>query len=231
MLVMLSDKNTRNACLFSNPFNCAARGVPAQDALERTPLWSAMMKAFLSRNGFQDPKQADGNTSGLLALCPQVLICPPPLQDHHPMVNLLLNQSKVIIHPMKDGNGKRTFELGPIVTMSCPPWDSNAKFFPLHIEQNPPSSPQQDSPVPCMPCEQTAWQPTSRLSGTRWLQDLFCGKQSPFPFLILPFALSELTFPAFVEPSQHHEPPIPEQVNPPNHMRMLQLVSLNLRWL
>ncbi|MBW0557392.1 hypothetical protein O181_097107 [Austropuccinia psidii MF-1] len=28
---------------------------------------------------------------------------------------------------MKDGNGKRTFKLGPIVTMSCHPWDSNAK--------------------------------------------------------------------------------------------------------
>ncbi|MBW0484386.1 hypothetical protein O181_024101 [Austropuccinia psidii MF-1] len=28
---------------------------------------------------------------------------------------------------MKDGNGKRTFELGMIVTMSCHPWDSNAK--------------------------------------------------------------------------------------------------------
>ncbi|MBW0547813.1 hypothetical protein O181_087528, partial [Austropuccinia psidii MF-1] len=43
------------------------------------------------------------------------------------MVTSLLNLSKVIIRPMKDGNGKRTFELGPIVTMSCPQWDSNTK--------------------------------------------------------------------------------------------------------
>ncbi|MBW0561503.1 hypothetical protein O181_101218 [Austropuccinia psidii MF-1] len=28
---------------------------------------------------------------------------------------------------MKDGDGKRKFELGPIVTMACHPWDSNAK--------------------------------------------------------------------------------------------------------
>ncbi|MBW0471312.1 hypothetical protein O181_011027 [Austropuccinia psidii MF-1] len=50
-----------------------------------------------------------------------------PLLGHHPMVTSLLNQRKVIIPPMKDGNGKRTFALGPIVTMSCHPWDSNAK--------------------------------------------------------------------------------------------------------
>ncbi|MBW0590241.1 hypothetical protein O181_129956, partial [Austropuccinia psidii MF-1] len=43
------------------------------------------------------------------------------------MVNSLLNLSKVIIRPMKDGNGERTFELGPIFTMSCHQWDSNAK--------------------------------------------------------------------------------------------------------
>ncbi|MBW0479165.1 hypothetical protein O181_018880 [Austropuccinia psidii MF-1] len=43
------------------------------------------------------------------------------------MVTLLLDQSKVIIQPMKDGDGKKTLELGPIVTMSCYPWNSNAK--------------------------------------------------------------------------------------------------------
>ncbi|MBW0507205.1 hypothetical protein O181_046920 [Austropuccinia psidii MF-1] len=50
-----------------------------------------------------------------------------PLLGHHPMVTSHLDRSKVIIRPMKDGNGERTFELGPIVTMSCHPWDSNAK--------------------------------------------------------------------------------------------------------
>ncbi|MBW0492972.1 hypothetical protein O181_032687 [Austropuccinia psidii MF-1] len=77
MLVMLSEKNTRNACLFCDPSNHTARGVPAQDALVRTPLWLTMMKAFPSGNGHRDPKQADGNDSGQLVPCPQVSICPP----------------------------------------------------------------------------------------------------------------------------------------------------------
>ncbi|MBW0510824.1 hypothetical protein O181_050539 [Austropuccinia psidii MF-1] len=38
MLVMLANKHARNACLVSDPSDCTARGVPAQDALTRTPL-------------------------------------------------------------------------------------------------------------------------------------------------------------------------------------------------
>ncbi|MBW0562147.1 hypothetical protein O181_101862 [Austropuccinia psidii MF-1] len=34
---------------------------------------------------------------------------------------------------MNDGDGKRTFQLGPIVTMSCNPWDSNAKTHPFNV--------------------------------------------------------------------------------------------------
>ncbi|MBW0554108.1 hypothetical protein O181_093823 [Austropuccinia psidii MF-1] len=94
MLVMLADKHTRNSCSLCNPSNHAARGVPAQDALPRTPLWLMMMKAFPSGNGRWDPKQADRNNSGQLAL-----------STHHPMVTSLLDQSEVIIWPMKDGNG------------------------------------------------------------------------------------------------------------------------------
>ncbi|MBW0530561.1 hypothetical protein O181_070276 [Austropuccinia psidii MF-1] len=78
MLVMLADKHTRNACLLSNPSDHVAREVPNQEALLRTPLWSAMMKAFPSGNGRRDPKQENGNYSGQLAQSPQVLICPPP---------------------------------------------------------------------------------------------------------------------------------------------------------
>ncbi|MBW0516581.1 hypothetical protein O181_056296 [Austropuccinia psidii MF-1] len=74
-----------------------------------------------------DPKQADGNNSGQSALSPQASICSPPLLGHHTMVTSLFDWSEVIIPPMKDGNGKMTFELGPIVTMSCHPWYSNAK--------------------------------------------------------------------------------------------------------
>ncbi|MBW0492310.1 hypothetical protein O181_032025 [Austropuccinia psidii MF-1] len=127
MLVMLANKHTKNSCFLSHPSDHASRGVPAQDALPRTALWPTMMKPFPSRNGCPDPKQANGNDSGQLALSPQVLICPPPLLGHHPMVTSLLDQSKVIIRPMKDGDGERTFALGPIITMSCHPWDSNAK--------------------------------------------------------------------------------------------------------
>ncbi|MBW0510369.1 hypothetical protein O181_050084 [Austropuccinia psidii MF-1] len=124
---MLADKHTRNACSLSNPSDHGARGVPNHDAIVRTPGWLTMMKAFLSGNGHQDPKQADRNDSAQLALSPQVLICPSPLLGHHPMVTSLSDRRKVIIRPMKDGDGKRTFKLFPIVTMSCHPWDSNAK--------------------------------------------------------------------------------------------------------
>ncbi|MBW0552115.1 hypothetical protein O181_091830 [Austropuccinia psidii MF-1] len=116
MLVMLAYKHTRNACLLSDPSDHTARGVPDQDTLARTPLWSTMMKAFPSGNGRRDPKKEDENNSGQVAQSPQVSICPPPL-GHHPMVTSLLDWSEVIIRPMKDGNGERTFELGPTVTM------------------------------------------------------------------------------------------------------------------
>ncbi|MBW0587095.1 hypothetical protein O181_126810 [Austropuccinia psidii MF-1] len=113
---MLANKHTRNARLFSDPSDHMARGVPAQDALARTPLWSMMMKIFPSGNGHRDPKQANSNDSRQLALSRQVSICPPPLLGHHPMVTSLLDWSKVMIWPMKDGDCNRTLELGPIVT-------------------------------------------------------------------------------------------------------------------
>ncbi|MBW0483012.1 hypothetical protein O181_022727 [Austropuccinia psidii MF-1] len=75
-------------------------------------------------------------------------------------------------------------------------------------KQNKPNLPQQDSPVPIFPCEQTPRQPTPGPSGTQWSEDLFCGKQKKF-HLISTFDSSELTLPPFVEPSQTNEPPIP----------------------
>ncbi|MBW0500813.1 hypothetical protein O181_040528 [Austropuccinia psidii MF-1] len=75
-----ANKQTRTACLLCNPSDHTARGVPAQEALARIPLWSMMMKAFLSRNGCWDLKQADRNYSGQLALSPQVSISPPTIQ-------------------------------------------------------------------------------------------------------------------------------------------------------
>ncbi|MBW0572804.1 hypothetical protein O181_112519, partial [Austropuccinia psidii MF-1] len=103
-----------------------------------------------------------------------------PFLGHHPMVTSLLDLSKVIIRPMKDGDGERTFELGLIITMSCHQWDSNAK-----VKQNPPNPPRQDSSVPSLPREQIPPQPTPGLSGTQWSEELFR------------------------EPSQTKEPPIP----------------------
>ncbi|MBW0560883.1 hypothetical protein O181_100598, partial [Austropuccinia psidii MF-1] len=131
---MLANKHTRNVCALSTPSNHAARGVLAQDALTRTPLLLTMMKPYPSVNGHREPKQANGNNSVRLALSPQVLICPPPLLGHHPMVTSLLNRSKVIMRPMKDGDGKRTFKLGPIVTNGIQ--------------------------MPNLPCKQTLQQPT-----------------------------------------------------------------------
>ncbi|MBW0469979.1 hypothetical protein O181_009694 [Austropuccinia psidii MF-1] len=159
MLVMLAEKHTRNACLLYDPSDHVARGVPAQDAFARAPLWSMMMKALPSGNGHWDPKQADRNSSGQLALSPQVSIFPPPLLGHHRMFTSLLDRSKVIIQPMKDGDGKRTFKLGPTVTMSCHPWDSNSKNKTHQI-----------------PCNKTLLflvYLASKLCGTQWLEDLF----------------------------------------------------------
>ncbi|MBW0507861.1 hypothetical protein O181_047576 [Austropuccinia psidii MF-1] len=60
--------HTRNACLLSDPSNHAARGVPPQDALSRTPLWLTMIILFPSGNRHRDTKQAYRNDSGQLAL-------------------------------------------------------------------------------------------------------------------------------------------------------------------
>ncbi|MBW0552057.1 hypothetical protein O181_091772 [Austropuccinia psidii MF-1] len=76
-LVMLAKKHTINARSLSDPSDHAARGVPTQDALARTPLWLMMMKVFPSGNGPRNPKQAACNDYRRLALSPQASICPP----------------------------------------------------------------------------------------------------------------------------------------------------------
>ncbi|MBW0504599.1 hypothetical protein O181_044314 [Austropuccinia psidii MF-1] len=67
-LVMLADKHTRNLYSLSTPSDHGARGVLAEDALARTPLWSMIMKPYPSANGHRERKQAYGNDSGQLAL-------------------------------------------------------------------------------------------------------------------------------------------------------------------
>ncbi|MBW0582114.1 hypothetical protein O181_121829 [Austropuccinia psidii MF-1] len=106
-----------------------------------------MMKPYPSANGHRDLKQADRNDSGRLALSPQASICSTPLLGHHLMVTSLLDLSEVIIRPMNDGNGKRTFKLGLIVTNGIK--------------------------TPNLPCEQTPRQPTPGPSGTQWSEELF----------------------------------------------------------
>ncbi|MBW0554155.1 hypothetical protein O181_093870 [Austropuccinia psidii MF-1] len=118
-LVMLADKHTRNFCSFPAPSDHEARGVLAQDTLGRIPLCPV-------------PSSIDLST---------------PLLGHYPMVTSLLDPSGVIIRPMKDGNGKRTFKLGPIVTNGIQ--------------------------TPDLPHEQTLQQPTPGPSGTRWSEELF----------------------------------------------------------
>ncbi|MBW0584461.1 hypothetical protein O181_124176 [Austropuccinia psidii MF-1] len=70
-------------------------------------------------------------------------------------------------------------------------------------KQNPRNPPQQDSPIPRMPSEQTPQQPTPRPSGTQWSEDLSRGRQPTFPFLILTDSSS------FCRTPKHNEPPIP----------------------
>ncbi|MBW0550623.1 hypothetical protein O181_090338 [Austropuccinia psidii MF-1] len=52
-------------------------------------------------------------------------------------------------------------------------------------KQNPPNPPQQDSPIPSLPCEQTPRQPIPVPSGTRWLEELLrepsWTKEPPIP--------------------------------------------------
>ncbi|MBW0509618.1 hypothetical protein O181_049333 [Austropuccinia psidii MF-1] len=102
------------------------------------------------------------------------------------MVTSLLDRSKVIIRLMKDGDGERRFELGPM-----------SPCLVTHGIQ-----------MPNLPCEQTLRKLTPGLSGTQWLEDSFCGKHLKF-HLISTFDSSELTLCPFGGPSQTNEPPIP----------------------
>ncbi|MBW0462569.1 hypothetical protein O181_002284 [Austropuccinia psidii MF-1] len=161
------------------------------------------MKAFPSGNELRDPKQADGNNSGKLAQFHLVLIFPLPHLGHHLMITSLLDQSEVIIQPMKDGNGKRTFEFGPIVTMVF-----------KRQKQNQPNLLQQDCLVPSLPCKQTLWNLLPGPSGKQWLEDLFCCEQPKIPLLILTLNSIELTLSPFVEPSQPNGSPAPGPSQP-----------------
>ncbi|MBW0484409.1 hypothetical protein O181_024124 [Austropuccinia psidii MF-1] len=198
---MLANKNTGNAHLLFDPSNHVARGVPAQDALVRTPLGLKMMKEFLSGNGLHEPKLEDRSVGRQLSLFPQVLIFPPPLQGHHLMVTSLLDQREVIIWPMKDGNGERTFNLGLIVTISCHPWDSNIKRKTHQIPGN--------KKLPfliCLASKLRSNQLQAQVAPNGWRT---CSKNPPN-------TMSHLFNPPNLKS---------------HHMRTLQLVSLNLRWL
>ncbi|MBW0484005.1 hypothetical protein O181_023720 [Austropuccinia psidii MF-1] len=117
------------------------------------------------------------------------------------MVTLLRDLSKVIIQPMKDGNGKRTFELGPIVSMSCHPWDSNAKNKTQEIPHN-----KTHLFLVCLASKLRGNPLQAQVAPDGW------GTYSASP----PNTMSHL---------------FQAQVNPLNQMRTLRLVSLNLRWL
>ncbi|MBW0553617.1 hypothetical protein O181_093332, partial [Austropuccinia psidii MF-1] len=117
------------------------------------------------------------------------------------MVTSLLGQSEVIIRPMKDSNGKRTFELGLIVTMSCHPWDSNAKN---KTHQIPP-----DKTHPFNVC--------------------LASKPHGNPLLARVAPDDPRTYSANPPNTMSHL--FLARVHPLNHLRMLRLVSENQRWL
>ncbi|MBW0505484.1 hypothetical protein O181_045199 [Austropuccinia psidii MF-1] len=155
MLVMLANKHTRNVFLLSTPSDHAARGVLAQDALARTPLWSAMMKPYPSVNGHRDPKQANRNNSGRLALSPQVLICPPPLLGH--------------FTPLPERSDYPADE-GWQWQEDIQAWaDRHHVLSPMgfkHQKQNPPNPPQKTLPfLVCL---------ARKPRGTQWSEELLC---------------------------------------------------------
>ncbi|MBW0588530.1 hypothetical protein O181_128245 [Austropuccinia psidii MF-1] len=99
-----------------------------------------------------------------------------------------------------------TFYFSPLTHFSS---INNTDSSSSPLEQKTPNPPQQDSPIPCMPCKQPLWQSTPGMSGTQWSEELFHGKQQhAIPFLILTFESSELTLPPFLDPSQQNYPPI-----------------------
>ncbi|MBW0566704.1 hypothetical protein O181_106419 [Austropuccinia psidii MF-1] len=148
------------------------------------------------------------------------------------MVTSLLDRSEVIIRPMKDGNGERTFELGLIVTMSCHPWDSNAKnkthqfppdktlLFPVCLVSKPrgnqlqaqvaPNEPSQtkEPPIPGPspsskpPEDVPTCEPEPEVAPTQSMEESF-GKS---PLLFLHSYQLSLTFSSTISSLSHHSP-------------------------
>ncbi|MBW0571383.1 hypothetical protein O181_111098, partial [Austropuccinia psidii MF-1] len=166
MLVMLANKHTGNVRLLTAPSDNEARGVLAQDALTRTPLWSTMMKQYPSVNGHRNLKQADGNDSGRLALS-----TPPP-------------------RPPSDGQFTPQPEQSDYPADEGWQWQEDIRTWAYchHVlspmgfkcqKQNPLNPPQQDSPILSLPHKQTPRQPTPGPSGTQWSEELF--REPPIP--------------------------------------------------
>ncbi|MBW0509543.1 hypothetical protein O181_049258 [Austropuccinia psidii MF-1] len=80
---------------------------------------------------------------------------------------------------------------------------NHTEFFPLCIGKNQPNPPQQDSPVPSLPHEQTSQQLTPGPSGTQWSEDLF-GSPSSEPHEHIPTHEPEPE----VAPTQSMEEPV-----------------------
>ncbi|MBW0502289.1 hypothetical protein O181_042004 [Austropuccinia psidii MF-1] len=204
---MLADKHTSNACLLSDPSDHAARGVPDQDALERTPLWSTMMKAIQSGNGHRDPKQADGNNSGQLPQSPQVLICPPPLLGHHQMVTSLLDRSEQPKFHLISTFNSSELTLPPFVE----PSQTNEPPIP---GPSPSSKPHEDVPTS---------EPEPEVAPTQSMEEPLARPTPPHSVIIINdmpvgFSLPDFdTFPS-CSPSLHSYPgslPVPPRTPPP----------------
>ncbi|MBW0572627.1 hypothetical protein O181_112342 [Austropuccinia psidii MF-1] len=150
---MLANKHTRNVHLLCAPSDHAAGGVLAQ----RRPCEDSFVvnndETISEREWTPGPQAGRQEQFRTISPVPSRINLSTPLLGQHPMVTSLLDLSEVIIRLMKDGNGERTFELGPILTMSCHRWDSNAK-------NKTPNPPRKDSPVPSFPQKKIPGQPT-----------------------------------------------------------------------
>ncbi|MBW0549106.1 hypothetical protein O181_088821 [Austropuccinia psidii MF-1] len=138
------------------------------------------------------PQEGRWERFWMISPVPSSIDLSTPLLGHHLMVTSLLDLSEVIIRPMKDGNGERTFELGLIITMSCHQWDSNAKqptpgpsgtLLSDKFFREPPipgPSPSSQPPEDVMTCE-----PEPEVAPTQSMEELFVPPRTPTPPLLV----------------------------------------------
>ncbi|MBW0492455.1 hypothetical protein O181_032170 [Austropuccinia psidii MF-1] len=123
----------------------------------------------------------DTNTSGQLAWFHLVLICPPLPPGHRPMVTSLLDRSKVIIRPMKDGNGKSK----PLQARVAPNgWRTYSAPSQHNEPPTPGSSQASDSQLPSHEKNLTC-EPETEVAPTQSSEEPFACPTTPCSFIII----------------------------------------------